>query len=161
QCARESAMRRFASLALVVLAACSAGSRAPEEVGSAAEAGTAQGAIMRAEGGGSAQLLYCPSPDGAGDPLHPACSPICMRQSDHAWDPYRSDCSGLVSWAWGLPPPGRTIATLAPNQGDITYVIQASALQMGDAVNTDDSASSEHHVMLFKEWTVAGQTATF
>ena len=57
-----------------------------------------------------------------------------------------SDCSGLVSWAWGLPAPGRTTAEFAPNQSDITTAIQASALAMGDAVNTDDSVSSEHHI---------------
>ncbi len=122
---------------------------------------TAADAIARAEQWVAAKLLYCQSPNGADDSIDPACSPICMRQSNPAWDPYRSDCSGLVSWAWELPPPGRTTADFAPNTSDITSVIQASDLQMGDAVNTDDSVSSEHHIMLFKEWTTPGQEATF
>jgi MYXO-CTERM domain-containing protein len=84
-----------------------------------------------------------------------------MRQSNPAWDPYRSDCSGLVSWAWGLAAPGYTTAEFAPNATSNTSVIQASSLAMGDAVNTDDSASSEHHIMLFKAWVTPGQEATF
>jgi MYXO-CTERM domain-containing protein len=163
--------RRYAlSSAIICLSAlgaggCSspgaAGEQEPEEVGVSAAAITAQDAITRAEEWVTAKLLYCQSPNGANDTIDPACPPVCMRMSNPQWDPYRSDCSGLVSWAWGLPAPGRTTAEFAPNQNDITMVIAASSLQMGDAVNTDDSASSEHHIMLFKAWTAPGQTATF
>ena len=147
-------------------AACAAPvDSAPDEadpaLGTSVAAVTAADAIARAEEWVAAKLLYCQSPNGADDSIDPACSPVCMRTSNPAWDPYRSDCSGLVSWAWELPAPGHTTAEFAPNQAGITSVIDASTLAMGDAVNTDDSASSEHHIMLFKGWTVPGQTATF
>jgi uncharacterized protein (TIGR03382 family) len=132
-----------------------------EQLGTSAAAITPADAISRAEEWVTAKLLYCQSPNGANDSIDPSCPAICKRTSNAEWDPYRSDCSGLVSWAWGLPAPGRTTAEFAPNQDDITSIIDASTLQEGDAVNTDDSISSEHHVMLFKAWTVAGKTATF
>jgi hypothetical protein len=158
--------RRVPVFALVALSigACAApgtGGDASDPVGVAAEPITAQQAITLAEQWVTAKLLYCQSPNGASDTIDPSCPAVCMRMSNPQWDPYRSDCSGLVSWAWGLPSPGRTTAEFAPNQNDITSVIAASTLQTGDAVNTDDSVSSEHHIMLFKAWTVQGQTATF
>ena len=30
----------------------------------------------------------------------------CDRESNAAWNAYRSDCSGFVTWSWGLPPVG-------------------------------------------------------
>jgi MYXO-CTERM domain-containing protein len=134
---------------------------APDPLGVAASAVTAAQAIANAEEWVLAKLLYCQSPNGADDTIDPSCPAVCMRESNPQWDPYRSDCSGLVSWAWGLPAPGRTTAELAPNETDITTAIDASTLQPADAVNTDDATSSDHHIMLFKEWTVPGQTATF
>ena len=159
---RRSRRGSLLGLAVLAFAACTVPDAGPQDrVGVAAEALTAQDSITRAEQWTAAKLLYCQSPNGASDTIDPACPAVCMRMSNPQWDPYRSDCSGLVSWAWGLPSPGRTTAEFAPNQNDITSVIQASTLQMGDAVNTDDSVSSEHHIMLFKAWTVPGQTATF
>jgi hypothetical protein len=150
--------------ALLGVAGCSAPvpSQGPdEEIGTSAAAITAAAAIANAEEWVAAKLLYCQSPNGADDSIDPSCSPVCMRESNPMWDPYRSDCSGLVSWAWGLPAPGRTTADFAPNTTDITSAIQASTLAMGDAVNTDDSVSDEHHIMLFKAWTKPGTEATF
>ena len=149
-------------LFVIGIAACSSVAEpGSEDLGASASAITAAESITRAEEWVTAKLLYCQSPNGADDSIDPSCPAVCVRTSNPLWDPYRSDCSGLVSWAWGLPAPGRTTAEFAPNQADITSVISASSLQMGDAVNTDDSASNEHHIMLFKGWTVTGQTATF
>jgi MYXO-CTERM domain-containing protein len=78
----------------------------------------------------------------------------CNRPDNAEWDPYRSDCSGLVSWAWGLPPPGRVTWQFAPFQNDITHVINAADLAAGDALN------SQGHIMLFKAWVVPGAVAT-
>src|SRR5439155_24863195 len=69
------------------------------------------------------------------------------------WDPYRSDCSGFVSWAWGLPPPGRTTKNFAPFQTDLTHEIDAMTLRAGDAINNST------HVMLFVAWTQPGTEA--
>lgn len=149
----------------LAVAGCSAPPEADpqpaEQLGVAVEDISASDAISRAEEWVTAKLQYCQSPYGQDDSIDPSCSPICNRQENPAWDPYRSDCSGLVSWAWGLPAPGRTTAEFAPNQNDITQAIQASNLQTGDAVCTDDSTSSDHHIMLFKGWVVQGQSATF
>jgi uncharacterized membrane protein YgcG len=153
-------------LPLLVALSAAACSDAPQStkdpaLGTSVAAITAADAISRAEEWVTAKLLYCQSPNGADDSIDPSCPAVCMRMSNPAWDPYRSDCSGLVSWAWGLPAPGRTTAELAPNQDDITSVIQASDLAMGDAACTDDSVSSDHHIILFKAWTKPGQEATF
>lgn len=109
----------------------------------------------------NAALPYCQSPYGATDPDDSCWSQPwesnhrCYRTENPAWDPYRSDCSGLVSWAWELRAPGRTTYGFAPFQTDITHAITASALQPGDAVNNAD------HVMLFKAWVTPGQRAVF
>src|SRR6185295_19212940 len=67
---------------------------------------TASAAIARAEEWVKAKLHYCQAPNHHHD-FDSACSSTCNRTNNAAWDPYRSDCSGLVSWAWGLPAPGR------------------------------------------------------
>ena len=133
----------------------SEGPSADEDLGTSVAPLTAQDAISRATEWVTAKLLYCQSPNGASDTIDPACPPVCHRMANAEWDPYRSDCSGLVSWAWGLPAPGRTTNGFAPFQTDITHEIQASQLAPGDAVNNSD------HVMLFKAWVTPGSKATF
>jgi hypothetical protein len=60
-----------------------------------------------------------------------------------------------VSFAWGLPPPGRVTKTFAPFDTEASHVIAATDLEPGDAINND------HHIMLFEEWTVVGEEAHF
>ncbi len=127
---------------------------APESVSNESDDILASNAIARAEEWVKVKLHYCQSPNHAPDG-DAACSSVCNRYDDPAWNPYRSDCSGLVSWAWGLPAPGRVTWELAPFQSDISHTIPASSLQPGDAVN------SQPHIMLFKEWVVPGKRATF
>jgi hypothetical protein len=110
--------------------------------------------IARAEEWVSAKLHYCQSANHARD-YDSACSTYCERTDNAAWNPYRSDCSGLVSWSWGLPAPGRVTGEFSPFQNDITHAIQASSLSAGDAVNNSE------HVMLFKAWVNPGHEATF
>jgi hypothetical protein len=65
---------------------------------------------------------------------------------------YRSDCSGLVSAVWGLPPPGHTTYSFAGGPWDdgSTYVISPADLQPGDALNYPGSPSSgTGHIMLY------------
>jgi hypothetical protein len=95
----------------------------------------------------TAQMPYCGGPNGGHDLI---CGGTCTRTGtaeNPEWDPYRSDCSGFVSWAWGLKPPGRTTATLAPYDTTDSELIAVADLQPGDALN------SGHHVMLFAGWT--------
>lgn len=101
-----------------------------------------------------AKLQYCQSANGARD-YDTACSTTCTRQKNPAWDPYRSDCSGLVSWAWGLPAPGRITTQFAPFKADITKTIPAIELRPGDAVN------NATHIMLFESWVTPGKRAKF
>jgi MYXO-CTERM domain-containing protein len=150
-------MRRHALVvgSLLTLAACSSPAVTEEPIGRTSSAITVSDALARAEEWVTAKVPYCQSanhqPDG-----DKACSPVCTRPDNPAWDDYRSDCSGFVSWAWGLPAPGRVTWELAPAQTDITFTIQAQDLQPGDAIN-----KPHDHTMLFKAWTVPGKHAVF
>ena len=161
------ARRTLASSLLAVLPAalfalgapaCSSGAPSPapveERTGSSAEALTGDDAVARVEPWVLHQVHYCQAPNGARD-YDSACSTYCNRYSNPAWDPYRSDCSGFLSYAWGLPAPGRVTGQFSPFQNDITHAIPASELRAGDAVNNSE------HVMLFKAWVTPGSRATF
>ena len=60
---------------------------------------------------------------------------------------YRTDCSGLVSMAWGLPKPGAVTNTMSR----IGHYISKSSLRRGDAV-LNASAGASGHVVLFDKW---------
>jgi MYXO-CTERM domain-containing protein len=113
--------------------------------------------IANAEQWVAAQLQYCQSPNGKPDP-DTSCSSTCMRESSPQWDPYRSDCSGFVSWAWELPPPGLVTSTFAPFDTSESSVIQCADMQPGDAANRDPNTG---HIVLFKQWTTKGTEAIF
>lgn len=117
------------------------------------EALTASDAVARAEQWVAAQLQYCQAANHQPD-LDPECSTICNREDNPAWDPYRSDCSGLVSWAWGLAAPGLVTSQFS----GITSVIDASSLRAGDAVKR---TRDDVHIMLFVGWITQGTRATF
>jgi len=61
--------------------------------------------------------------------------------------PYRSDCSGFVSAAWDLAPPGATTRTL-PHQ----------SISAGELIRCDALLDASHHVALFWGWADASQT---
>jgi MYXO-CTERM domain-containing protein len=151
-------MRNLVLLGLLFSVGCSG----PESsFGVAEEALTTNDAVNRAEEWVTNQLQYCQAAYGQTD-YDQACWSMpwekndrCYRNSNAAWDAYRSDCSGLVSWAWGLASPGRTTYGFYPYMSDITGPIQGTALRAGDAINNND------HVMLFKEWVTAGKRAVF
>ena len=152
-------MRTFAIASVLTVAAsilalgCSAAD--PSSTDGTSESELTQGdAVGRAEQWVAVKLPYCQSTNHAHD-YDVACSSICTRPDNAQWDPYRSDCSGLVSWSWGLPAPGRVTTQFAPFVNDITHAIAAADLQPGDAVNNNE------HVMLFKSWVTAGSLATF
>lgn len=82
------------------------------------------------------------------------------RYSQEDTDPvsgYRLDCSGYVSMAWRLAPPGETTVELP----DYCVLIDKDDLLPGDAVlnggpGTDGDAG---HAMLFDAWVDARRTA--
>ncbi|MGW9208466.1 hypothetical protein ACWGR4_15955 [Embleya sp. NPDC055664] len=68
-------------------------------------------------------------------------------------DGYRTDCSGLVSMAWGLPPPGLTTVTLP----EVSHPIGRDELRPGDILlNTAPGAAG--HTLIFAGWADAAHT---
>ncbi len=153
-------MLRFAVLALAVAGCSGTIDGSPEsETSVTPDASTApepmaNEAVARAQLWVDAQVPYCQAPNHEPD-ADSACASTCTRPDQPDWDPYRSDCSGLVSWAWSLPAPGRTTKTLAPYDTSVSHVIQAIDLQPGDAINND------HHTMVFASWIEVGVKARF
>ena len=149
-----------ASGVVALVAGCSAApdpaSPPDEPVASTVEGLSTTDALARAEQWVAAKLLYCQSPNGKPDD-DTACASVCARESNPAWDPYRSDCSGFISWAWDLPAPGRVTSEFAPYETDITTVIQASDLRPGDAANRNSGG----HIVLFERWVTVGSEAVF
>jgi hypothetical protein len=161
-------MRGLTAIA-AVCSACSVQSQQPHDSVDAAapsidapasspDAPMVNEAVARGEQWVVAMVPYCQSINHAPD-YDPACAAICTRPDMPAWDVYRSDCSGFVSWAWDLPSTGggRTTGEFAPFQTDITHTINALDLQPGDAVNR----TVQGHMMLFKVWVTPGVEATF
>jgi MYXO-CTERM domain-containing protein len=161
-CGSFTRARVSVAVGLTVAAALAGCSGAPVEapaigegVATTSEALSGNDAVARGALWVAAQVPYCQSPNGQSDP-DPSCSPVCMRPTNAQWDPYRSDCSGFVSWAWNLPAPGRTTSEFAPAQNDITQAIDGNSLLPGDALNVPGD-----HMILFVAWNTPGQSATF
>jgi hypothetical protein len=113
-----------------------------------------EGAVARGRLWVDAQVPYCQAPNHARD-YDADCAMTCTRPDNADWDPFRSDCSGFVSWAWALPAPGRTTGDFAPFTTDLTHTIDGADLMPGDALNNDT------HIVLFEAWTTPGSEATF
>ncbi|MEO7112946.1 MAG: hypothetical protein ABI183_21075 [Polyangiaceae bacterium] len=128
-----------------------------DDTGAAADDVTTSTILTRAEQWSNAKLLYCQSANGARD-YDSACPAYCHRESNSAWNAYRSDCSGLISYAWGLPAPGRVTSQFAPYENDISTRINGIDLRPGDALNL---IPSSEHIILFKAWVDKGHSATF
>lgn len=142
----------------VVGTGCSSEPVQPTEAsGQSADDVTTSDIVARAEQWSDAKLLYCQSANGARD-YDSACPSYCHRTSNSAWDAYRSDCSGLISWAWGLPAPGRVTGQFAPYENDISTRINGIDLRPGDALNL---IPNSEHIILFKAWVTKGVSATF
>jgi hypothetical protein len=151
----RAAMKRLC--VLVVVAGCTGsidGMQASDDTPAPDAGPTVVMSVARAQLWVDAQVPYCQAPNHEHD-NDADCASTCERPDVPDWDPYRSDCSGFVSWAWALAAPGRVTSTFAPFEVDITQVIQAADLQPGDAINNST------HMMLFKEWVVPGESATF
>ncbi|MGW1997356.1 hypothetical protein [Embleya sp. NPDC001921] len=68
-------------------------------------------------------------------------------------DGYRTDCSGLVSMAWGLPPPGLTTVTLP----EVSHPIGKDDLRPGDIL-LDTAPGAAGHTLIFAGWADAAHT---
>lgn len=146
---RTLASTLFAALILSTapLAGCLTDNTEPEASAEKTAAGrglalSADDAIARARKWVDVGMPYCGGVNGGHDVL---CDGTCVRTgaaSTPEWDAYRSDCSGLVSYAWGLPAPGRVTSTLP----EVANPISGYDLAPGDILNND------HHVVLFSGW---------
>ncbi len=66
---------------------------------------------------------------------------------------YRTDCSGFVSYAWGLPAPGLTTDTL----NYVAVEIPKDRLEPGDILN-NKGKGLDGHTLIFAGWADAGRT---
>jgi hypothetical protein len=71
-----------------------------------------------------------------------------IREND-LYNGYRADCSGFVSYAWALNPPGNNTTTLLTSQ--YARSIDISELSPGDAIN-NGRGGEDGHVVLFVRW---------
>jgi hypothetical protein len=109
-------------------------------------------AVDRAREWVAVDMPYCGGTNGGEDSI---CGGTCRRYGDDdtsAWNPYRTDCSGLVSFAWGLPAPGRITSGFAPYDTGVSYEVDADDLQPGDALNS----VPDEHIILFAGWADKG-----
>jgi uncharacterized membrane protein YgcG len=158
-------LRAAAVLPLFLAAAACSSAPGGENIGSST-AGISQSSIVaRGMEWVNARLHYCQAAHDAVD-YDSACwgwegpSHRCDRESNSAWNAYRSDCSGFVTFAWGLPAVGDggyVTSEFAPYDTAFSHTIDGSALQPGDALNK----TPDEHIILFKEWVSYGRTAVF
>lgn len=148
-------IKRIAFVAACALAAACSSTTDDGASGSSSSDITTTDVISRAQQWVNAKLLYCQSPNHAHD-YDTACSSTCNREDNAQWDPYRSDCSGFISWAWGLPAPGRVTGQFAPADNTVSHAIQAKDLQPGDACNYPAD-----HIILFVKWITPNTEAEF
>ena len=150
-------MLRFGYLAFLV--ACTgptSDASAPDAaaVDASPDAPSENAAVARGQLWVDARVPYCQAANHAHD-ADPDCVATCDRPDNANWDAYRSDCSGFISWAWGLAAPGHTTATLAPYDTSVSHAIAGEDLQPGDAINNTT------HTMLFASWITVGAKARF
>jgi hypothetical protein len=148
-----------------VLAAAACSSAPGESAGSTSAEISGSSIVSRAMVWVDADLHYCQAAHGAVDGdsscwAWEGSSHRCDRESNSAWNAYRSDCSGFVTWSWGLPAVGDggyVTGDFAPYSDSISHTIQGSDLQAGDALNK----TPDGHIVLFKQWVSAGHSAVF
>jgi hypothetical protein len=149
---------------VLALAACSS---APGGENAASSSSAIEGASIVSRGMEwvNAKLHYCQAAHDAVD-YDSSCwafegaSHRCDRESNAAWNDYRSDCSGFVTYAWGLPPVGDggyVTSEFAPYGNSFSHTIDGADLQPGDALNK----TPDEHIILFKQWVSAGHSAVF
>jgi hypothetical protein len=153
------------TLSACLAGACSSGVTPLESVGQTHAAIATSDVIDRGMEWVNASLHYCQAAYGAVDGdsscwAWEGSSHTCDRASNAEWNAYRSDCSGFITWAWGLPPVGDggyTTGEFAPYGTSFSHTISGSALEPGDALNKTPSG----HIILFEAWVTPGQTALF
>lgn len=103
--------------------------------------------LARAQEWVDKRVPYCGGVRGGSDVL---CGGTCNRPAA-AWDGYRSDCSGYVSWAWQIPDVPTTYVYIDDRGGENGWVtVPIDDAQPGDAL------VSETHIKLLSKVVGAG-----
>ena len=96
--------------------------------------------MARADAYVAANVPYCGGVRGGTDYI---CGGTCVRPAA-AWDAYRSDCSGFVSWCWQIASDPTTSTLMTDRSGGNGWTtVGLDALEAGDALVCDG------HVKLF------------
>jgi uncharacterized membrane protein YgcG len=174
---KTSYLRLAAAPVLLFVAACSSAPSNQEDTNELTSDLQESTIVSRGMEWVDAELHYCQAPHGAVDgdtscwawegPSH-----VCDRESNAAWNAYRSDCSGFVTWSWGLAANvhgtdgGYATGNFAPYNGVpygestvFSHTVQGIDLQPGDALNKIVSSPSDGHIILFKQWVTKGESA--
>ncbi len=111
-----------------------------EKISQTHEAMTKDEIIARAEAYVAASVPYCGGVRGGTDYI---CGGTCSRPAA-AWDAYRSDCSGFVSWCWQIASDPTTSVYMSDRSGTNGWSsIPLDSLEAGDALVCDG------HIKLF------------
>ncbi|MUN35253.1 C40 family peptidase [Actinomadura litoris] len=81
---------------------------------------------------------------------------VSYSQTDYH-NGYRTDCSGFVSMALGLPKPGENTVGLTSSR--LTERISMSELKKGDLVMDALGTNTTRHVVIFEKWANSDHTA--
>lgn len=123
-----------------------------EPLGTTAQALTTSDVIACAEEWVADQVPYCGGVNGGTDYI---CGGVCHRPSA-AWDGFRSDCSGFVSWCWQIPSDPTTYSYMNDNGGANGWqTIAIADLQAGDAVVCDG------HIKIFSQFVSSNQAEVY
>jgi MYXO-CTERM domain-containing protein len=113
-----------------------------EPLGVTSEAISSSDVITCAEEWVADQVPYCGGVNGGTDYI---CGGTCSRPSA-AWDNYRSDCSGFVSWCWKIASDPTTSSYMVDKSGaNGWHTIALADLQAGDALVCDG------HIKIFSQ----------
>jgi MYXO-CTERM domain-containing protein len=124
----------------------------PERIASTSEAMTVDEIIARAQEYVAANVPYCGGVRGGTDYI---CGGTCQRPAA-AWDDYRSDCSGFVSWCWQIASDPTTSGYMNDKSGSNGWTsIDIDELKAGDAVVCDG------HIKLFSKFVGSGQAEIY
>jgi hypothetical protein len=137
---------------------CSAGCQAmpagTNDVCKTAAGSESAARLARAQSWVNVGMYYCGGVNWGTDYI---CGGTCKRpgaMDRPEWNVYRSDCSGFISFVWQLSSSGggRRTWEFAPFNTAVSYEINASELQTGDALNTTIGDVYSQHIMLFAGW---------
>ena len=167
----------LAAVPAVFVAACASPAPQRDDTGELTSQLQASTIVSRGMEWVNAELHYCQAPQGAVDGdsscwAWEGAKHVCDRESNAAWNAYRSDCSGFVTWSWGLAANvhgtdgGYATGHFAPYNGApygestvVSHTVQGIDLQPGDALNKVVSSPSDGHIILFKQWVTKGVSA--